>query len=397
MLSGLHVLDLAGEALAYAGRTLAGLGADVVLVEPSGGCALRSAPPLVPRDSGEQISASFAFLAAGKRSVVLDEKTARGRVLLERLVERADVVLLSDDPERLDPRALLERHPQLVIASVTAFGLTGPRRGWRGGDLIAWAASGAARSTGNPDRPPIAPGGGLAFAAGGLNAVAGIVLALRARSRTGRGQFVDISLQEAAMSVSMEAGLLHSLEGKPQRRGLRRNAAHGLFAVQDGYVELVAYLPRQWDAMAEWIEEELGIAEARLDTFRGATMNRLPFMELIDAWVASLAARYTKQEFFLEAQRRRIPCGPVNSASDLLVDAHLQAVGAFPAHDDGGLREPVKFDGVPVWVRAAPALGEHTAEVRDEFEVDDEALAAPDDNLMPVPPAHSVKNEGERQ
>jgi crotonobetainyl-CoA:carnitine CoA-transferase CaiB-like acyl-CoA transferase len=271
---------------------------------------------------------------------------------------------------------------------VTAFGLTGPRRGWRGGDLIAWAASGAARSTGNSDRPPIAPGGGLAFAAGALNAVVGIVLALRARGRTGKGQLVDISLQEAAMSVSMEAGLLHTLEGKQQRRGLRRNAAHGLFAVQDGYVEVVAYLPRQWDVMAEWIEEELGIAEARLDTFRGATMNRLPFMELIDTWVASLAARYTKQEFFIEAQRRRIPCGAVNSASDLLADAHLRAVGAFAPDGSVGLREPVKFDGIPVWAGAAPELGEHNAQVfRDELGVDDEGRAAPDDNLIAGNPA----------
>jgi crotonobetainyl-CoA:carnitine CoA-transferase CaiB-like acyl-CoA transferase len=378
MLDGIRVLDLAGEALAYTGRVFAGLGADVILVEPPAGAPARSVPPLVRSESGHHVSAYFAFMGAGKRSVTLDDSTDAGRALLERLVGVADIVLLPDDAraarERgLDADALLALNPRVVVISVTGFGLTGPRRGWRGADLVAWAASGAALSTGDADRPPIAPGGGLAYAAGALNAAVGAMLALRARQRTGRGQLVDISLQEAAMSVSMEAGLLHSLEGRAQRRGARRNAAHGLYRVQDGYVEVVAYLPAQWEAIAGWIEEELGIAEAGLDTFRGEPMNRQPFIDLIDAWVGDLASRYTKQAFFLEAQRRRIPCGPVNDANDVIQDPHLEAVGAWGkiSHPDAGtvktLREPVKFDGVPLRVGDVPALGADNEAIFEEL------------------------------
>jgi formyl-CoA transferase len=264
-------------------------------------------------------------------------------------------------------RALNER---LVVTTVTAFGTSGPRRHWRGSDLIGWATSGSTIGFGDADRPPIAPGGGLGHAASALNAAVGTLLALRAERRSGRGQAVDISLQEAVLSVGMEAGPLMTLEGRTQQRtGRLRMGAHGLFRVQDGSVEVVAVLPTQWDAMAQWLHEELGIEEATFEVFRGQAMARVASNELIETWVLELMSRYTKQAFFEEAQRRGIPCGPVNSAADLLDDPHLEAIGAWVdvEHPEVGTmrspRGPVRFDGVPTPVGSVPAPGQHNDEI----------------------------------
>jgi crotonobetainyl-CoA:carnitine CoA-transferase CaiB-like acyl-CoA transferase len=388
-LAGIRVLDLAGEPLARAGRVLADLGADVVLVEPPGGSPCRRVPPLVATASGLEVSPFFVATAAGKRSITLDVRIPRGYDLFGRLAAAADVVLLSDDPDvlrarRLDHASLRAINHQLVYTSLTPFGLTGPRRRWAGSDLVAWAASGALVGIGDPDRRPVGPGGRLAYAAGSLNAVAGTVIALLARRRGGGGQAVDISLQEAVLSVTMETGPLFTIEGGSQARvGPRRATASGLFATKDGLVELDPYMPGQWDSLATWISDELGIEAATLDAFRGSKSVRVPFTELIDGWVEELAGRYGKQEFFLEAQRRGIPCGPVNEPADLLSDPHLAAVGAWVPTEYPGVgpiaqpRAPLRVGSEPLGAGAVPSVGQHNEEIyRGELGLTDADLAA---------------------
>jgi crotonobetainyl-CoA:carnitine CoA-transferase CaiB-like acyl-CoA transferase len=321
------------------------------------------------------VSAHFAFMAAGKQSIVVDHRHDDGRRLVEELVGVADVALVHEDldaarAQAIDPPALRALNDRLVVAQVSAFGGTGPRRHWRGSDLVGWATSGSALQMGDGDRPPLAPGGGLADTAGALNAAMGTMLALRARQRTGRGQEVDVSQQEAAMSVAMEAGPIYSLEGQVQRRtGALRKGAWGLFPVRDGMVEIVPALPAQWDAVADWMYEVLGVEEVKSDVFRGSSLDRAPYDELIEAWTLDLCSRYTKQEFFLEAQRRHVPCGPVNNAADLLEDPHLAAVSAWVdvEHPEAGTVRlpcgPVRFDGEPTAVGAVPAVGAHTDDV----------------------------------
>jgi benzylsuccinate CoA-transferase BbsE subunit len=365
-LATLRVLDLAGEPLARAGRILADLGAEVVLVEPPGGSPSRRLPPLLVAPSGREVSPHFAFTAAGKHSITLDVLTAVGYELLGRLVGCADVVLVTDLAETLRAHRL----DYGALRSITPFGSTGPRRRWQGSDLVAWAASGGLVGIGDPDRRPVAPGGDLSHSAGSLNAVAGTLMALRARARTGRGQMVDISMQEAVLSVTMEGGPLYSLEGGSQARtGQRRGTASGSFATRDGFVELLPFMPGQWDALAEWIRDDLGVEEATMDVFRGSMSVRIPFTELIDGWVDQLAGRYLKQDFFVEAQRRGIPCGPVNDPADLLEDPQLEAVGAWTESDYPGVgplrqpRSPLRFGGEAFDAGAVPDVGEHNDHV----------------------------------
>jgi benzylsuccinate CoA-transferase BbsE subunit len=371
VLGGLRVLDMGGRALAYAGRAFAELGAEVILVEPPEGSPARWAEPVVATPDGP-VSAYFAFMGMGKRSLTLDFTSDRGRIALARLVERSDVVLLGDEPGPVDLDVVTARsmNGDAVVVSASPFGLSGPRRHWRGSDLIAWASSGMSMAIGDPDRPPVAPGGELAYVATSLNAAVGALLALRARRRTERGQLVDISMQEALLSISMEAGPLLGLEGQPQERsGVRQLAALGTFQAKDGAVEIGAVLPGQWDALAHWIRDELGIEAATMDALRGSHMDRLPFTDMINAWVEQLTQRYSKRDFFLEAQRREIPSGSVNSSIDLLIDPHLAATGAWqhvghPVLQDLRVpRGPLTFDGEHTAMGPVPDVGQHNQEI----------------------------------
>jgi benzylsuccinate CoA-transferase BbsE subunit len=392
LLRGLRVVDLGGEALAFAGRILADLGAEVLLVEPPDGGTVRRVPPVVKTASGELVSPHFLYMAAGKRSVTADVTRPGGYELVRRLIETADVVMVTDDDEtlrrrHLDLPTLHSLNERLIITSLTPFGRTGPRRRWKGSDLVAWASSGGLGHIGDPDRPPLAPGGRLAYAAGSLNAAAGTVLALRARSRLGRGQLVDISLQEAVLSVTAESGPYFQLEAlatvATRRVGSRRGAAQGMFPTEDGLVELLPFMPGQWDALAQWIRDDLGIEEVTMDVFRGSVMTRAPFAELIDGWVEQLSRRYSKQGFLLEAQRRGIPCGAVNEPADLLANPQLDAVDGWVYHDYPGLgtlrwpRPPLRFDGEPMGTGTVPSLGSDNDDLyRREFGLSDDQLAA---------------------
>src|SRR5262249_5959134 len=162
----------------------------------------------------------------------------------------------------------------------TGFGRTGVRRNWRGSDTVAWASSGMTFSVGDPDRPPVVAPLGLTSAVTSLNACMGSLLALRARRMHGSGQMVDISMQEAVRSVSMEAGILQAVEGLVPRRVPRaRMSGVGVLTASNGTtVDINAFLPTQWDALAAWIAEVLGIEEALLDVFRGPITVRVPYI-----------------------------------------------------------------------------------------------------------------------
>jgi crotonobetainyl-CoA:carnitine CoA-transferase CaiB-like acyl-CoA transferase len=377
LLDDVRVLDLAGDATAHAGRMLADLGADVLLVEAPRDSPARRRPPLATTPSGDVVSAHFAYTAAGKRSVTIDLGVPRGQDLFRRLVGASDVLLTDAAVGEMEALglgygALHALHPGLVYTSLTPFGLTGPRRRWRGSDLVGWATSGAMPSIGDADRAPLAPGGELAYTAGALNAAMGVVAALIARDATGTGQLVDISVQEATMSVAMEVSPMVVLEGgfEQRRTGRRKEGGPlGHYATSDGAVSIVAYMPDHWRILAEWVHEETGVEEILAEEFAGTPVTRSPYAELIDLWIEGLTTRYTKQAFFEEAQRRGITVAPVNSASDVLDDVHLRATGGWAAYRGDGIgtlhvpTPPFHVDGSTATVGDVPALGAHNHDV----------------------------------
>jgi crotonobetainyl-CoA:carnitine CoA-transferase CaiB-like acyl-CoA transferase len=309
---------------------------------------------------------------------------------VDSLLGRFDVLLSTDDIDDLAeagllPADVLGRHPRLVFASATPFGLKGPRRRWKGSDLVAWAASAALPAQGDPDRAPLAPAGGLADTASSVNALAAIMVALRVRRRTGQGQLVDISRQEAMMSCAMEAGPPVDLDqGRlAMRNGNRKpSPPTGHYRTADGAVALVAFMDQHWDTLAAWIRDETGNTDVTDEGLRGPPANRRHVARQVDAWVEDLTSRYRKQEFADAAQQRGIPCMPVNSLSDLLEDPHLAATGAWTVLDVAGsgplriVRPPLVFDGQRADAGAVPELGADTeAILRADLGASDEQIA----------------------
>jgi crotonobetainyl-CoA:carnitine CoA-transferase CaiB-like acyl-CoA transferase len=364
-------VDVSGLPGAYGTKLLADLGADVVMVEPPGGDPLRRLPPVA-----DGTSLTFEYLASGKRSVVLDVRGSpddRGR--LGELVTAADVVFDSTPPGQLDalavgPRSALARHPGLVWVALTPFGQAGPKRGWRGSDMLLWAASGILLACGFPDRRPVVPGGSswLGYHLASTYAAGGALLAVRAKGRSGRGQLVDLSMQECGIVTGSEIGVPTFLDDLVvrTREGFRRSSSRpfGLYPCKDGWVSIVIITLEMFRDHARWIAEEAGIDTLQDAAFENRQV-RIEAAELIDTLTEELCRPRTKDELVAEGQRRRVAIMPCNTVADLWVDPQLEATGYWRelAHASlGQLRvpgPPYELSRTPASPRLAPLLGEH--------------------------------------
>lgn len=378
-LHGYRVLDLATEMGAYGTKVLADMGADVLKVEPPQGDPARKFGPFYEDRPSAELSLFFAYMNSSKRGITLDLDRPEGMALFRKLVEQADVLYETFPPGHLAWRGLghdliQSINPDMVITSVSPFGHDGPYRHWKGSDLICWALSGLLNTVGDPDRPPVVPGGLLAFILASVQAAAGTLLALRARRSLGRGQRVEISVQEAAVAVSSECGVPSFLDDGIERKrtGNRRQmqAPVGHFAARDGAACFVVAMPTHWDAMAKWVYEETGNTEVLNPMFRGGSLARVPVKEAVNYFVEQLALRYTKQQLFEEGQKRGIPITPVNTSHDIANDPHLKARGYWvevPQPSIGTFRypgAPYRLSRSPWRIRRpAPTLGEHNEEI----------------------------------
>lgn len=375
-LAGIRVVDIAGIEGAYGSKLLADLGADVILVEPPGGHAGRRMPPLAP--AGDE-SLWFAAFATSKRSVTLDLAGQSGRDVFRRMVATADVVYDTSRPGQLEALGvgwvdLSPDNPGLSWVSLTPYGRSGPRRSWRGSNLVGWASSGILITIGDPDRSPVVPGGPalLGYAIASLNAAAGALLAVRARALTGRGQMVDVSVQESLVAIAPEVGVPVYLDDllARTRPGNRRPLVRpwGLYPCEDGWISILVLQPHHWVNFARWAHEVTG-NDVVTDPAFNDLFTRMEAIEVIDEWTEELTSRYTRREFFEEGQRRGVPVTPVMSAADLAADPHLEARGYWVTVDDvrGNPRRlagpPYRLSRTPWTARRAPFLGEHNEEV----------------------------------
>ncbi|MGH7153170.1 MAG: CaiB/BaiF CoA transferase family protein, partial [Acetobacteraceae bacterium] len=241
-LAGITVLDF-GQIYQgpYCTMLLAKAGADVIKIEPPGGEPLRRRVP-----AGKTGTFAMALLNANKRAITLNLKTERGRALLCRMAERADVLVENFSPGTMDDlgvgyAVLSAVNPRLIYATGTGFGISGPDRDTLAMDFTIQAASGAMSITGVPDGPPMKAGPTMVDFSAGVHLYAGVVTALFQRTVTGRGQLVEVSMQEAVyptMATSME---YHVRTGKvPPRAGNRQaslsSAPYNAFPTRDGWV-----------------------------------------------------------------------------------------------------------------------------------------------------------------
>lgn len=367
-LDGVRVVDLSGPMGNYCGKLFADLGADVVLVEPPGGTALRRDP------------IAFAYHNANKRSVManLDDP------LIAALATGAHVVVETERPGRLaehglDWPALAERNPALVTVSITPFGQDGPYAQFASSDLVCLALGGLLSLTGYAEGPPVRLAGEQSYVMGSLYGAVGGLMALLHAEETGEGQHVDVSLQECVATALENAPQFYDLEGTVRGRpdGLQRHAGTGLYGCADGYVYLyVGGLAsgRFWTRLVSWLQDERVPRAAEL---AATEWLEKPFLETAEAKTTfaeifgAFARTRTKAQLYEQAQGRGIPLSPVSTTADVAVDPQLRHRGFFVDTPWGpSVGAPYRLSATP-WrlEHPAPALGEHTDALRDELGV----------------------------
>lgn len=323
-LHDLRVLDLADEFGDLTGRLLADLGADVVRVEPPGGAASRSFPPLAP----DGTSLWFDYRNMNKRGIEIDLLTDSGTAKFLELVACADVLI---DNGNLDAEALLEQHPTLIIASVTPFGLTGPYSDFVATDDVVFALSGNLSMSGIPSKPPLFMPGSPGTDTASVAAAYAICVALWQKRRTGLGQQLDISVVEAlaqlhTWGISNTSSVINS-DGDPTKSNTRAGTSpmYPTFATSDGAVRCVTMAPKQWFALYEWMGRPEGF---EADEW-GQIFFRFMNLDVLNPVIAEHFAPLTMVEAAAEAQRRGVVATPMLTPADLLSNEHYVARGTY--------------------------------------------------------------------
>jgi crotonobetainyl-CoA:carnitine CoA-transferase CaiB-like acyl-CoA transferase len=381
-LDGIRVLDvtqvMAGP---FCAMQLCDMGADVIKVEPPGGDSTRRMAGASGTDSP-----GFNALNRGKRGIVLDLKTPLGREAFLRLVARTDILIENYRPGvmrefGLDYASLAPRHPALIYASISGYGQTGPDAPKGGFDLVAQGVSGLMSVTGEPGRPPVKAGVPLTDLGAGLFALSAILAALHYRGRTGRGQYLDTSLVEAGLALSVWESAEYFAEGvAPAPLG----SAHRMFApyqairCADGYITLGAANDRLFQRFCELLEHPEWAATPAFATATLRVRNRAALIEQIEAVTAGRPRRYWLER--LEAAA--IPCGPINDYAEAFADPQVRARDMVVEIDHptlGHMRtlgSPVKMSETPPRAdRRAPLLGEHTRDVLREVGYSDDEIS----------------------
>jgi benzylsuccinate CoA-transferase BbsE subunit len=376
-LAGVRLLDLSSPLANFAARLVAGLGADVIKVEPPGGDPLRQREPFWGGQPDPDGSLDFIVNNVNKRGVTLDLECAAGQALFRRLAKDADIVLETAPPGWMAGRgvgfdALSALNPRLVYVAVTPFGQTGPRTHWQAGEFTLQAIGGALYLTGEPGERPLRGGGGVAEKMTGYIAATAMVFALNARVVHGRGQFIDVSAQEAVASQMESSQVGYWFSGNIRRRGGWRypstTCPAGIYPCKDGHASIVASKPHQWSALRDWIGDQRLYEERYM-----VEATRFAERDFIDPIVIDWTRTMAKAELFHGGQARGIPIGESMTPADLVRDEHLRERGyVVPAHHPrlGDFEVPGAsfiMSETPWALRhPAPLLGEHNAEVYAE-------------------------------
>jgi crotonobetainyl-CoA:carnitine CoA-transferase CaiB-like acyl-CoA transferase len=371
-LTGLRiVLTARGVAAAYAGRLLGTMGAEVMLVEPPEGCALRRQPPFLK----EGVSALFAYLCAGFRSQVADLDSAHGRGALGALLSEADL-LIDDTPLAarealaLDEASMARAHPDLVHVSVLPFGAFGPKAEWKAEDIQVQHASGEGNLLPNglavemfPDRAPLKIHGHFGEMQGGVAAALGALAALWARPDLG-GQFVDVASQDAALAVGAFA-IQRLGDGSIEHRVERSFRYGGVIPCADGYVELLTLEQRQWHGLVKLLGEPAWALDPALED----SLERSRQGPMINGHIREWAAVRKVEDIVREGQALSVPLAKYYTPAEVVRDPHEKVRGLFQPVETGAgvfdmLVSPFQFDGDPLTLRSGPpALGEYQAKV----------------------------------
>jgi formyl-CoA transferase len=371
-LEGIRVIDWTqAMAAPFCTMNLADMGAEVIKIEPPGeGEPTRRAGAV--QKNGQ--AAEFLSVNRGKKSLTVDLKHPDGVALMKRLAATADVLVQNYRPgvaRRLglaweDLRAV---NPRLVYCSISGFGATGPYAGRGGYDLIAQGMSGIMSVTGDEDGPPAKAGIPLSDLAAGLFGAYGILSALEYRERTGEGQLVDTSLLEAAMALTVWEATEYWATGRAPRRlgsAHRLSAPYQAIRARDGFFTVGANNDKLFEAFCRAIEREDLLEDPRF----ASRASRLAHKDALIPQIEKTTVTQDRTFWLARLDTASVPGGPINTYPEALSDPHTLArkMVVDLVHPEAGaikaLGIPVKLSDTPGAVdRAAPLLGQHTAEI----------------------------------
>jgi formyl-CoA transferase len=387
-LDGMRILDLTQyEAGTSCTQALAWLGADVVKVErPGSGDPGRAAF----EDYGSAESDYFLAWNSNKRSVTIALDRPEGRALLLRLVPRFDVLVENFGPgvvEKLDLDydAVRAMHPGIIYGRIKGFGSSGPYADYKCFDPVALAAGGAFSITGEASGPPMAPGPTLGDSGTGVQMALALCAAYVQKLRTGEGQLIEISMQEAVtyfMRTMIALGGKGGTRAAPRRASGSGGALSRLYPCAPGgpndYVVIMAITPRMWEALCEAIERPDLHRDPRFASGALRRENQAALEAEIEAWTR----RHTKAEAMRRLGEAGVPASAVLDTLDLFSDPHLVDRGFVRSveHETMGpirlLGWPARLSRSEVELRAAPLLGRHTDDVlHRELGVSDAEIA----------------------
>lgn len=325
-LAGLRVIEL-GQLIAgpFCGQLLGDFGAEVIKIE---------APdrPDPARDWGavkvNKESVFWAIIARNKKSVTLNLRQAQGQAILKRLVSTADVLVENFRPGTLEkwglgPDVLMEINPRLVVTRVSGYGQSGPEGHKPGYASVGEAKGGLRYLIGEPDRLPARAGVSLGDSMTGTFAALGTMMALFHREKSGKGQVVDAAIYESVMAFMESLIPEFALGGHTRERSgaiLPRIAPSSAYPCSDGMVVIGANQDTLFQRMSEMIGTDWA-SDPRYATHDARGENQLELDELISVWTRG----QTMDEVLIKCEAHAIPCGPINTAKEMLVDQHIKA------------------------------------------------------------------------
>ena len=381
-LQGLRILDLCERIGQSCGRYLADLGADVVLIEPPDGLPGRQQQPL-----HNGFSLRFEVHNANKQSVAIDFSQAEGRQQFLDLVDVVDLLIIDSDGAKLKTfglgiNNLRSRRSDLLVLSITDFGLTGPQKDFVGTEFVHQAMGAVLCRSGIDGNIPLKAPGEMVYEAASLQAAWVALLAYWQRNRTGRGDWLDFSINDAASQVidppigsigtgpqgltAIEAAVygrpvVKAVEGKPPGLAL----LYPIIKCADGFVRICVFTPRQWEAMSNWMGESHPFSDPKYQSF----VKRVAVLGEVNDYIAGFFADKSRERLVKESRQLGVPMAAVTTPSELFSIEHFNDRNFFVPADwiDEKARVPAGFlsiDGKRVGVRRkSPSIAEHSPDL----------------------------------
>ena len=373
LLAELRVLDLTDEKASLCSKLLADMGARVIKIERPGGDASRDAGPFIGNEPHSEKSLSFFYNNTGKLGITLNIEHIKGREIFYELLKKNDVIVENFAPGyfnklKINCENFKNINPKLIITSVTGFGQTGHRRYYKTCDLVASAYCGQMFVTGASK--PLKHYGAQAYLTASLFAAVGVLLAIREQRKTGTGEHIDISIQEAVTSTLEHVLVRFFYENKiAKRQGpLHWNHLFHILPCKDGFIQITLF--DKWDTLVEWLNSE-GMAQDLLDNRFNDEKFRLKHLDHIINVLRKWTQTRTKNELFELGQLMQFPWAPVHSPREVVESPQLIEREFFQDVCQTGNNIFKKCLRIPVIlnpprsnpIRHAPLIGEHNIQI----------------------------------